>query len=364
MTNASPRYPYVDLLRAFAVLLVVYYHVLAFREWPNFVATGLGKLAQLGWIGVDLFLVISGFVIGKTAMQACRTGEPWRASFGDRRLRRIVPLYIATLVLYLLLVDPAPLLNGWRSAVDVVMHLGFIHNLSPSTHGSINSPNWSLGLEMQFYFLIAVCAPWLAKAKIWQVLSIWVGIAVLWKYATTLILIPGASVTHYQFIYASQLPGMLDEFAFGVCIAKLAVANRLEFKWGRFVAWSVAAVLLLLSARMSIGHGADFWQITPMIVFWRTLLAAGFAAVLAIAIMLPGTGGWALRPFCYLGEISYGIYLWQIPVLLTLIDKTNLKGWQLLSTTVGCTVVLAALSWHGFEKLWLVNASGSRKISL
>lgn len=42
------------------------------------------------------------------------------------------------------------------------MHLGFVHNLWHQTHGTINPPNWSVGLEMQFYLLIAVCAPWMA----------------------------------------------------------------------------------------------------------------------------------------------------------------------------------------------------------
>ena len=85
--------------------------------------------------------------------------------------------------------------------------------------------------------------------------------------------------------------------------------------------------------------------------------------MLAVVVMLPGTGGWVARPFRYLGEISYGIYLWHVPVLLTLMDKTSLKEWPLLLTTVGCTIVLAALSWHAFEKLWLANPSNNRRMA-
>lgn len=357
MTPTQQRYPYIDLLRGFAALWVVTCHVVAYREWPNFVPTGFGKLAQMGWVGVDLFFVISGFVIGKTAMAASRTGKPWRAHFAERRLRRIVPLYLATLVLYLLLVNPALLFNGWRSVVDVMMHLGFVHNLSPGTHGTINSPNWSLGLEMQFYLLIAFVAPWLAASKIWKVLAAWMGIAIVWKYATTLVFMPGASVIDQQFVYATQLPGMLDEFAFGICLAKLAEANALDFTWRRLLVWGATAGVLLAGAWISTAILGSVWQSTAMIVFWRTSLAAGFAAVLAVSVMLPGDGGWALRPFRYLGEISYGIYLWHLPVLLTLIDKTSFKGWPLMFATVGCTIVLAALSWHGFEKLWMKRST-------
>ena len=69
--------------------------------------------------------------------------------------------------------------------------------------------------------------------------------------------------------------------------------------------------------------------------------------------MIPGDAGWLSRPFRYLGEISYGIYLWHMPVLLTVLEKTPWQGWKLLLATISWTLVLAALSWHGFEKLWL-----------
>ena len=364
VNTAHQRYPFIDLLRGFAALWVVVSHVVAFRAWPDFVATGVGRVAQMGWVGVDLFFVISGFVIGKTAMAASGTGTPWRANFAEHRLRRIVPLYMATLVLYLLLVDPSPLFNGRQSVIDVAKHLGFVHNLWPTTHGSINSPNWSLGLEMQFYLLVALVAPWLAQARVWKILAVWGGVAVMWKYALTFVLIPGASIPHHQFIYATQLPGTLDEFGFGICVAKLASANLLSFSWRRFLAWSAAAAVLLAGAWISVTQSPNFWASIPMIVFWRTLLAAGFAAVLAVFVMLPGTGGRVARPFRYLGEISYGIYLWHMPILLTLIGKTSLKEWPLLLATVACTIVLAALSWHGFEKLWLANRSGNRKMAV
>ncbi|MDO9316529.1 MAG: hypothetical protein Q7T97_18505 [Burkholderiaceae bacterium] len=59
------------------------------------------------------------------------------------------------------------------------------------------------------------------------------------------------------------------------------------------------------------------------------------------------------RPSRDLGEISYGLYLWHLPVLLPLLDKTPWKGVRLLTVTFLLTTVLAALSWHGFEKLWM-----------
>ncbi len=347
------RFPLIDVLRGFSALLVVFYHVLAHREWPNFDTTGLGKLPMLGWVGVDMFFVISGFVIGKTAMDGHRSGQPWRQHYFDRRFRRIAPLYIATIALYLFLVNPEILRHGWASFVHLATHLGFVHNIWHETHGSINPPNWSVGLEMQFYMLMALAAPWLARTAGWKVFAVWTTIALVWKYATTLALPPGASIPIIQFIYASQLPGVLDEFVCGICIAKLLHANALQFSWRRFTLWALAAVVLLTAAWITVGTGALYWQSAPTIVLWRTLACTGFAAVLACVVMLPVTGGAILRPFRYLGEISYGIYLWHMPVLLTLLEKTTFQGSKLLWATFACTIAMAALSWHGFEKLWL-----------
>ena len=167
------RYPLIDVLRAFAALMVVWYHVIEHSGWQTFPHHGLALGPRTGWLGVDLFLVISGFVIGKTAMESARRGGTWRQRFAERRLRRIVPLHLATMAVYLFLVTPELLLHGWVSLGHVVSHLLFIHNWFPPTHGSINGPNWSVALEMQFYLLAALSAPWLARARLWQLVLVW-----------------------------------------------------------------------------------------------------------------------------------------------------------------------------------------------
>ncbi len=353
----TQRFPLVDILRGFSAMLVVFYHVLAHRPWPSFDTTGIGRLPLSGWVGVDLFFVISGFVIGKTAMDGHSSGLPWRQRYFHRRVTRIVPLYLATLVVWVVLVNPSLLTYQWASVYHIATHLGFVHNLWHETHGSINPPNWSVGLEVQFYVLIAICAPWIARARLWKMLTLWIAVAWVWKYGSTLIYPPGASQPIVQFIYASQLPGVLDEFVFGICIARLVQINALQFTWPKFLGWAAAALILLGIAWVTVLPEQLYWKNATIIIFWRTLVCAGFAALLACVIMIPYSGGWLTRPFRYLGEISYGIYLWHMPVLATFVAKTQWQGLQLLLATVACTITLAALSWHGFEKLWINRPS-------
>lgn len=348
------RYPLIDALRGFAALWVVFFHVIGVGDWKDFPTTGIALLPRIGWLGVDLFLVISGFVIGRSAIEGFNAGGAWRSSYTERRLRRIVPLYILTLACSAILVQPAVLRQGWTSVLDVAAHLLFLHNLAPTTHGSINGPSWSIALEMQFYALMLLATPWIARSPWWKVVTVWAGLAIAWRYGTTVVLPPGSANPHFQFMASTQLPGVLDEFVAGIGLAKLAMAGKLNYRPWRMLAWVLAAVVLLGAAWTALfTTQPGFWSHHGMVILWRSLLAAGLVSTLACVVMLPGDGGWMTRPLRYLGEISYGIYLWHFPVLLTLIAHTPLKGWALLLATLASTLALAALSWHGFEKFWL-----------
>lgn len=348
------RFPLIDLLRAVAALLVVCYHVIVHANWTEFPASGIAMLPRMGWIGVDLFLVISGFVIGKTAIESfSRDPEGWRSLYIERRLRRIAPLHIATVFIFVLMITPQVLTQGWTSVFHLITHVLFIHNLFPATYGSINGVNWSVALEMQFYMLVALSTPWLARSGWLRVMLTWVGIAIAWRYATTLFLVPTVATVHHQIVAATMLPGTIDQFVMGICLAKLCIDGRLSFTPQRFMAWSVAAVVLLAISWETFAPRSAYWYFPPMIWFWRTLVSAAFGALLGVFIMIPYSGGWLTRPFRYLGEISYGIYLWHLPILIALIAHTPWRGASLLKATLIGTIMLSALSWHGFEKLWM-----------
>jgi peptidoglycan/LPS O-acetylase OafA/YrhL len=352
-------FPLIDAVRAAAALMVLLYHVIEIGRWSKFPTEGLGLFFRYGWIGVNLFLVISGFVIGLTALSGYeRQGIDFRKPFMVRRLSRLVPLYVLTCLISLMMVENFLLQLPLRQVlIHSSSHLLFLHNLYVGTHGSINSPTWSVALEMQFYLLMICITPWLARVPPLRMLIGAVLLAALYRWISTLIFEPGVAAVGTQRVAITELPGVLDHFAIGIFMAHGVrgdagrwVARRLAMGWNN-VAWaSLAALTFLLPAGWLL-RNEDYWSQRWMIVGVPLLLAAGLAAVVAAAVAFPQQRSPLLRPLRYLGEISYGIYLWHMPILLSLHQNAPaIQGSRLLLSVLLGTLLLAAFSWHLLEK--------------
>jgi peptidoglycan/LPS O-acetylase OafA/YrhL len=348
----------INFLRAFAALLVLFYHVIELGPWAVFPIEGSALVLRVGWVGVDLFFVISGFVIGLSLLRLYRGGGPdYRSTFMRRRLARIVPLYVFTGAVFLFLVEPGMLLSPWiRLAARVGSHLVFLHNLHPGLHSSINGANWSVAAEMQFYVLAILAVPLLSRARLRWILA-W-GLLVAWcSRALAYWLTRDLANPHITFVYATQVPAMLDEFAIGVCIARLYADGTMQRFAQRHRALTTVAITVCLAGALQFvwrtywAH-PGYWDNPWMVIFWRTGLALAFGALVLLAAQLPDlTRLWPLRPLNYLGEISYGIYLWHLPVILSLRKVVGGDDPQsLLALTLVGVCTLSALTWHLFEK--------------
>ena len=359
LPNSLPRsYPGIDLLRALAALLVLVYHVIEYGKWYAVPNTGVGYLFRHGWVGVDLFFTISGFVIALSALDGVRKqGAGFRKPFAVRRLARIVPLYLLTSLLFLVLIQPTLLLQPWPSlAAHIGSHLLFVHNLYAGTHGSINGPSWSVALEMQFYLAMLLAAPWLVRTGALRMLVTAVLVSAGWRFATMQVLVPGTAAPILQFIYTTQLPGVIDEFALGIALALVVhrgssrVALWLSAGWGHFAGWLLLA-LALLAAAIRLEQTYTYWDHAWMVFGWRLLLSAGFAALLGAAMTFPWADSRLLAPLRYLGDVSYGLYLWHMLVLIAMTTAMpTLPGSRLLAFVLAGTFALASLSWHLLEK--------------
>jgi peptidoglycan/LPS O-acetylase OafA/YrhL len=354
-------FPAVDLLRGFAAISVVVYHVIQHFDWVQFPITGPLTWFRIGWMGVDMFFVISGFVIGLAAFAGIDEHGPsgFRSGFIARRFARIIPLHYLTMLIFVVMVAPDLLLSP-DLGIDVATHLLFIHNLFYQYHGAINGPNWSLGAEMQFYLLVVLIAPWLRCAPPWKLFLAMVGIAWAWRFGVLLFQPDQAHGDLFRtFAAATQMPGMLDEFAVGLLLARfmrsesgkkmLAILHTEYSAWLTLTLAAAAGVLMYVTLAL-FWKFATFWNYPAMVVGFRTLLAGAFGLLVLSACSI-GNGRFSnfLLPLTYTGKISYGIYLWHLPVLLSLKRVQGLSPMDVLLLALPLTCLLASISWHFFE---------------
>ena len=363
--RAPLYFSHINLLRGFAALSVVVYHVIELFPWKDFpIKPSVFLWFRVGWMGVDLFFVISGFVIMLSALKLQQTETVISAKkiFIRRRAARIIPLYLLTGTIFIIFIKPEILLYPFSLLIKhVFTHLSFTHNLLPDTHGSIDGPNWTVANEFQFYLFVFILMPFLKRLH--PVALLIGGIAIAFISRAIAFMIAG----YYQwdvflrFQYATQMISMMDEFCFGMLIAKLVIQenNRILCPLENFLKskyfWTVTGVtIIMFHITFKIYWSTpDYWYNPFMVICWRSLLGASFAMLIVITILVPSDlflNNPVYRVGYYLGEISYGIYLWHLPVLLALKKAGFQSPLKFMVTTIFFVLVLSSLSWHFFEK--------------
>jgi peptidoglycan/LPS O-acetylase OafA/YrhL len=345
--------PDIEGLRGIAVSLVVLFHA------------GLlsGAATQLtgGFIGVDLFFVVSGFLItGLLIRERERNGKISFARFYARRVRRILPAAMVVLLVTIVaanalvnLVDrPSVMQDAAAAALSVAnirfaMTTDYFHpvSFSPFLH------YWSLGVEEQFYFIW----PAILAVVAWKMPRLGAAVALtvimVASFIASLIVTDISAPTAYYI-----LPTRAWQLAAGGLLA--IGAGSLDNLPGRihrfyrqvmaFAGW--AALAALITAAWEIDQGTTPYPGTAALI-------PTIAGVLLIASGMERTGpGVLLRlpPVRFLGKISYSLYLWHWPVLilggLYLAGPLGSLDPSQGLALVGVSVVLATLSWIFVEE--------------
>lgn len=341
----------LDVLRGSAALLVLFYHCI--HLWPD-APHGLLALVHQGFAGVDLFLVISGYVTTTSLLTLRASGradadrEYWK-----RRAARIFPLYWLTTAAYAVFVPAGfhPLISpdGWFQALT---HLTLTHGWFPSTWVSINAVTWTLTLEAGLYafgwFVLTI-----VKMPRRPVLGTIVVFAMVLAWRT--FVFEAFDPTQRRHL-ATQVFGLCDGFWLGLLTAVVVhrgtfVPQRLPAfaKWG-LLAFGLVGAHLLAAGIEGLIVGFDdgaFWSSPWCVIGLRSGFAVVFLALLIVAIAARTVPVW-LRPLQQAGTWSYGIYLWHLPVIL-LLFPLGMAPWQLTLATLAITVALSALSYRLFE---------------
>ena len=333
-SNTAKRLDGLDSLRAVAILLVFAFHYKVFVSGtPTF-----GWASTVGWTGVDLFFVLSGYLISNQLFSGIVKGKSLSLkAFYIRRLLRTLPNYYVVLALYFVL----PTVMGGRPPPPLWRFLTFTQNLWLQP-GTAFSHAWSLCVEEQFYLvlpLLILGALYFGRSMPKRAAGfalaglILAGIAVrsvLWfQYGQEA---GGAVKGYHPNIYYSSFC-RFDEFLPGVAIAMLK--NFQPRLWERVIGWGRAtlavgalatAVLFYLLVKYYYidGYGYGF----AMTAFGYSLMACAFA-LLVVAALSPGSPLYRVRVpgAASLAAWSYAIYLSHKP--LAHIAKRQLEPWGL-----------------------------------
>ena len=365
----APRlyFPYIDAARAVAVTLVLVYHLIPNPVWDSLSLTGISNIFRIGWIGVDLFFVISGFVISLSLIRNIENFgiDNYRKPYFRNRLARIVPLYFLTSWCYLVLVEPQwfnnPASQFWK---NILSHVFFIHNLSTNYMGALNGPTWTIAIEMQFYIFMAIVFKWLPLHRPVLVCASFIMIALAWRTGAWYTFDPSLDFWH-RMTRVEQLPGRLDAFGLGCAIA-LIVRDRqhwlhryLQPNWGNAAAWFMISIILSIASWKILMSNQDYWKppgtaywyTLGMVIFFRLILVSAFACWICFLVSLKNnaflTG--ILSPVSYIGKISYGIYLWHMLVITSIMKIGMPHIWQSAGLSVVLVLVISSFTWHFFE---------------
>lgn len=349
----SEKFPAIDVLRALAALAVVACHCTGLGRWPPESLGWIAQWTQYGWLGVDLFFVISGFVITNSALKL--SNLPWRdyaRIFWVRRAARILPLYYFTLLAFLLLVDHGAV-TGDNALKQIVTHALLIHQWWPETAGSINGVTWTLGIEILFYLLawLLVGMRTISPGRSAAVILFTIIVTIAYRLVV-FALVPELP---QRVFFANQVFGVLDGFMMGTAIAvwrsdpknvSIVQVNHF-FSLPTLLILSGVATLILALAILN-ANAVAFWEQPVIVGGFRTLVGVAFALVVLGAVQLPHTLR-IPRPLRFLGDISYGIYLWHYLLLLWLQKSFDLAAAPLVLMTLLTTLSAASVTFFLVE---------------
>ncbi|MGA7914171.1 MAG: acyltransferase [Candidatus Acidiferrales bacterium] len=360
------RWPELDGLRGTAILLVFLLHYVTDSRTHQATFGLLYRFAaifRLGWSGVDLFFVLSGFLIGGILIDA-RASSNYFRTFYIRRVHRILPVYYLWITLYAILgyaimksgsPKYAAALGG---ALHPVVYLLFLQNILSAPYSLYGhymlSPDWSLAVEEQFYLVAPFLIRWLSLKRLTAVLvACVIGAPVLRYFIFPLS--PGGPDRVY-----SLMPCRADALAMGMLAAIAWRSTARDWLRQRAVPLKIASGFLFLGA-----CAMTKWMPGPKTPVEAALqyswLASLYTSILLLALLdtrglVARVARWSFLREC--GRISYCFYLIHLGILgachwIFFGALPRINDWQGLGVTVLAALLawtIAQLSWKYLEK--------------
>jgi len=346
------RIPELDGLRGIAIAAVIFFHIGPLLQ----ILHPIIEITFWGWSGVDLFFVLSGFLIGGILIEH-RESETYFSAFYARRFFRIVPLYFALVLIYALAwLDPparGTIAHYFCSPMPWYTYFTFTNNFWISSHNEMGvylAPTWSLAIEEQFYLMLPLVVKFLRPRFLLPVIC---GLA-------SAVFIARVSCGYFGWALQNStyvLPWFReDALLIGVICAMLHGSGKAR----RFLAanrWMLYCLLMVFAAllfKTGVKLGSPR---TPLMMYGLTIVALFYGTLLLLTLTAPPyMRVLRFRPLMELGKVSYFVYLTHIIVIWSLknvLDATGphspLAALAYYCMALGGLFFVAQLSWRFFE---------------
>lgn len=397
----------LDGVRAIACISVIAYHIDRFTLLSHIWGWSIGPLASsvamMGWSGVTLFFVLSGFLLFQPYAKALLFDNSWPSLrlFYTRRALRILPGYYVSLFLLIFLTQPQYLQPDHFKSLALFLTL--FMDSSPKTYQMIDGPFWTLAVEWQYYLLlpfIALAFRWIAQRGsqqrrlltvigcllcmiIWGITTRYWGRYFIDFHPEAKALMPQPFFNIALFFLYGTAGKYLEDFAIGMLVSLLFVYakhaasnNKVSSSLKRASIWLWAIGLLWLLFMASWTAFPALAVLNPFIGAHNWLCELGFAigyglcitGILFGSIGLQSLFSWsALRQ---VGFMSYSLYIWHVPILLWFMDTVlpYTRGWRhsaIYTLYWLCIVLLVVpfcyLFYRVIEQPWMNVAQRTRR---
>lgn len=314
--KSSGRIHQIDALRGMASLAVCWFHLTNGYDKTSLIRAS----GSYGWLGVEMFFVISGFVIPYAMHKGgYEIGKNW-ATFIGKRILRIDPPYLIAALLALLLWYASSMVPGFKgqaadpSLAELVLHLGYLNGIV--NYPWLNPVFWTLAIEFQYYLLISLVFHLVSSGHLNRRLPVLLAFLILPFF-------------FHDNTYVFRFLGL---FMLGI--------SAFQFRVG--VIGRIEMISILILAALSIGFSLG----------WAECIAGLFATVL----MLVDWNARRMRPLLFLGTISYSLYLLHVPIGGRVINlgrryvESGADEWLLSCLALAICLFCSTVFWRWIER--------------
>jgi peptidoglycan/LPS O-acetylase OafA/YrhL len=394
--DSKRRIPELDGLRGVAILLVLFFHCFASS---NFFPRPLLAIARISWSGVDLFFVLSGFLLGGILLDA-KASPAYFKTFYARRAYRILPVYGLTLAVFWLITAVLNIEGGnvafhwlFSGAFPWYVYATFTQNFAMTVSGTLGSAwlgvTWSLAVEEQFYLTLPLIIRYVSRRRLPYVLG---AIIVAAPVCRALLRLFYADAEFGPYVL---MPCRADSLMLGVAAALLLKSDQAFEFLVRHKRWIYGIQTLLFAGMIwmlrkeaavvpegqlshvsagspqmvehSLSNISELWlvfriygkaAISQLNFTWIALFYSGLLLIAVTQRESLFSRGLRNRWLMAIGIIAYGTYLFHLGVLglyygiargrLPII--LNFSDLGLTAVALATTLAVAKLSWVYFEK--------------